>query len=110
MSRSESHCSADRFCRSAAFPCPSGTSEESQKAKVKRQKSKARTRLPLPGDRVAQAGKLQAQRSHFEWRLRLYDPEVATLNSSWELTAGSSSKEKPTVTKAVTVATPLTNK
>jgi DNA-binding winged helix-turn-helix (wHTH) protein len=37
----------------------------------------------------------------------LCDPEVATVNSSWELTVGSTSKEKPTVTKAVTVATPL---
>ena len=40
-----------------------------------------------------------------ERRLRSCDPEVATVNSSWELTAGSSSKQKPTVTKAVTVAT-----
>ena len=30
---------------------------------------------------------------------------VATVNSSWELTVGSSSKEMPTVTEAVTVAT-----
>jgi hypothetical protein len=29
---------------------------------------------------------------------------VATVNSFWELAVGSSSKEKPTVTKAVTVA------
>jgi hypothetical protein len=29
--------------------------------------------------------------------------EVATANSSWELAVGSSSKEKPAVTKAVTV-------
>ena len=34
-----------------------------------------------------------------------WDPEVATVNSSLELTVGSSSKEKPTVTRAVTVAT-----
>ena len=33
--------------------------------------------LPLPGDRVAQGGKLQAQRLQFERRLRLCDPEVA---------------------------------
>jgi hypothetical protein len=32
---------------------------------------------------------------------------VATANSSWELTVGSLSREKPTVTKAATVATPL---
>ena len=61
--------------------------------------------LPLPGDRVAQGGKLQAQRLQFERRLRLCDPEVATVNSSLELTVGSSSKEKPTVTRAMTVAT-----
>jgi hypothetical protein len=61
--------------------------------------------LPLLGDRVAQGGKLQAQRLQFERRLRLCDPEVATVNSSLELIVGSSSKEKPTVTKAVTVAT-----
>ena len=59
--------------------------------------------LPLLGDRVAQGGKLQAQRLQFERRLRLCDPEVATFNSSWELTVGSSSKEKPT--KALTAAT-----
>ena len=47
MSLPESKCSADLFCRSAAFPCPSGTSEESQKAKVKTQKSKVRTGLCL---------------------------------------------------------------
>src|SRR5208337_4811823 len=65
--------------------------------------------LPLPGDRVAQGGKLQAGvaptfRSAPERRLRLCDPEVATINSFLELTVGSSSKEKPTVTKAVAVA------
>ncbi len=32
----------------------------------------------------------------FERRLRLCDPEVAPANSSWELTVGSSSKEKAT--------------
>ena len=37
------------------------------------------------------------------------DPEVATLNSSWELTVGSSSKEKRTVTKGVTVAAAAPN-
>ena len=37
----------------------------------------------------------------FERRLRLCDPEVATANSPWELTAGSRSLEKPAVTKAV---------
>ena len=31
----------------------------------------------------------------FERRLRLCDPEVATVNSSWKLSVGSSSKEKP---------------
>jgi len=35
--------------------------------------------------------------------------EVATLNSSWELTVGSSSKEKPMVTRALTVARYNTN-
>ena len=43
----------------------------------------------------------------FERRLRLCDPEVGTANSSWELTVGSASKEKPTVTRAMTVAQPL---
>jgi hypothetical protein len=56
------------------------------------------------GDRVAQGGKLQAQRLQFERRLRLYGPEVATVNSSLELTVGSSSRERPTVTRALTVA------
>jgi hypothetical protein len=32
---------------------------------------------------------------------------VATFNSSWELTVGSSSKEKPTVTGALIVGHPL---
>jgi hypothetical protein len=41
----------------------------------------------------------------FERRLRFCDPEVSTANSSWELTVGSSSKEKPTATKALTMAT-----
>jgi len=41
---------------------------------------------------------MQAPRLQFERRLRLCDPEVA-VNSSWELTVGSSSKEKTTVTK-----------
>ena len=44
-------------------------------------------------------------RSAPEWRLRLCDPEVATVNSSLELTVGSSPKEKPTVPRALTVAT-----
>ena len=39
-----------------------------------------------------------------ERRLRSCDPRVATANSYWELTVGSSSKEKPTVTKALNVA------
>ncbi len=60
--------------------------------------------LPLLGDRVAQIGKLQAQRLQFERRLRSCDPEVAAVNSPLELTVGSSSKEKPTVTRALTVA------
>jgi len=55
--------------------------------------------LPLLGDRVAQSGKLQAPRLQFERRLRSCDPEVAMVNSSLELTVGSSSKEKPTVTR-----------
>ena len=46
----------------------------------------------------------QAQRLQLERRLRLYDPEVATANSSRELTVGSPSKRKHTVTRAVTVA------
>ena len=58
--------------------------------------------LPLPGDRVAQGGKLQAQGLQFERGLRSDDPEVGTLNSSLELTLGSSSKGKPTVTRALT--------
>ena len=45
--------------------------------------------LPLRRDRVAQGGKLQAQRSEFERRLRSRDPGVATVNSSLELTVGS---------------------
>jgi len=40
----------------------------------------------------------------FERRLRLRDPEVATANSSWELTVGSSPKGKPAVAKAVIMA------
>ena len=56
--------------------------------------------LPLLGDRVAQSGKLQAQRLQFEWHLRPYEPEVATVNSSLELTVGSSSKEKSAATRA----------
>ena len=47
MSLPESGCSADLFCRSGGFPWQSGTSEESQKAKVKTQKAKVRTRLCL---------------------------------------------------------------
>ena len=43
----------------------------------------------------------------FELAGRFTLKEVATVNSSLELTVGSSSKEKPTVTKALTVATPL---
>ncbi len=45
MSLAESKRSADLFCKPAGFPCPSGTSEESQKAKVKTQKEKVRTGL-----------------------------------------------------------------
>jgi hypothetical protein len=37
-------------------------------------------------------GKLRAQRLPFERRLRSCDPEVATVNSSWGLTVGSSSR------------------
>ena len=47
MSLAESKCSADLFCSSAAFACQWGTSEESQKAKVKTQKAKVRTGLCL---------------------------------------------------------------
>jgi hypothetical protein len=61
--------------------------------------------LPLLGDRVAQGGKLQARRFQFERRPRSSDPEVATVNSSLELTMGLSSKEEPTVTRALTAAT-----
>ena len=45
-------------------------------------------------------------RLQVERRLRLCDPEVATANSSWELAVGSSSKGKPTVTRAMAVGTP----
>jgi hypothetical protein len=45
MSLAERKRSTDMFCRSAAFPCPSGTSEESQKAEVKTQKSRVGTGL-----------------------------------------------------------------
>ena len=55
--------------------------------------------LPLPGDRVAQGGRLQARRLQFERRLRPCDPEVCTVNSCLELTVGSSSKEKATVVR-----------
>ena len=61
--------------------------------------------LPLLGDRVAQGGKLQAQRLQFERRLRFCDPEVATVNSSLDLTVGSPSKEKHTALGALNVAT-----
>src|SRR5208337_5023714 len=40
----------------------------------------------------------------FERRLRLCDPEVATAISSWELTVGSSRKEKHVATRALTAA------
>jgi predicted RNase H-like HicB family nuclease len=52
---------------------------------------------------LRQSGKLQAQRLQFERGLRSYDPEVATVISSLELTVRSSSKEKPT--RALTVPT-----
>ena len=42
--------------------------------------------------------KLRAQRLQLERRLTLCDPEVATVNSFLDLTVGSSSKEKSTVT------------
>jgi len=65
--------------------------------------------------RVPQGGKLQVQRLQFERRLRLCDPEVATANSSWELTVGSSSKEKlplhgSGVSHGLTTASPTTEK
>ena len=44
--------------------------------------------LPLLGNRVAQSEKLQAQRLQFERRLRLCDPEVATVNSSLGIDRG----------------------
>ena len=44
--------------------------------------------LPLRRDRVAQGGRVQAQRLQFERRLRIFDPEVATVNSSWDLALG----------------------
>jgi hypothetical protein len=50
---------------------------------------------------------LQAQRLQFERRLRFCGPEVAAVDSSLELTVGSSSKEKPTDTRAVTEAAAL---
>ncbi len=67
--------------------------------------------LPLLGDRVAQSEKLQAGvaptfRSAPERRMRYDDPEVATVNSPLELTVGLSSKEEPTITRALAVATP----
>ncbi len=40
-----------------------------------------------------------AQRLQFHRRVRSFDPEVITANSSWELTVGSASKEKPTGTR-----------
>ncbi len=43
----------------------------------------------------------------FERRLRLCDPEVATSNSCWELTVGSSLKEKLTATKTVAGASTI---
>jgi hypothetical protein len=62
--------------------------------------------LPLHpfGDRVAQSGKLLAGvaptfRSAPERHLRFCDPEAATAKSSLKLTEGSSSKERPTVTR-----------
>jgi hypothetical protein len=58
--------------------------------------------LPLRGDRFAQGGRLQAQRLQFD--LRLCDPEVASVNSSLELTMGSRSMEMPSVTRAWTTA------
>ena len=62
--------------------------------------------LPPLGDQVAQGGKLQAPRLQFKRRLRFCDPEVVTVNSSWELTMGSSSNEKPTESQSgLTVAT-----
>ena len=69
-----------------------------------RRTRKGRASPTLPGDRVVQSGKLQAQRFQFERRLRFCDPEVVTVNPSLELTVDSSSKEKPTVARALTVA------
>jgi hypothetical protein len=70
------------------------------------QKRRHRTSLPLScatENFPLQGGKLQAPRLQFERCLRSCDPEAATINSSWELTVGSSSKKKPTVTRALTV-------
>jgi hypothetical protein len=52
---------------------------------------RAGTRPPLrpPGDRVAISEKAREQRLPFKRRLRLCNPEVATANSSEELTVGS---------------------
>ena len=61
------------------------------------------TRPPLLRDRVAEGGKPQAQRLLVEQRLRWCDPEVTTVNSSWELSVGSRQKEKPTVIRTLTV-------
>jgi len=51
----------------------------------------------------------------FERRLRLCDPEVGTVNSPWELTVGSSSKEKLPLhgsgaSHGLTTASPTTEK
>jgi hypothetical protein len=46
----------------------------------------------------------QAGRLQFERCPGLCDPEAAAANSYWELTVGSSSKEKRTVVRAVSVA------
>ena len=113
MSLPESKYSADLFCRSVAFPCPSGTSEESQKAKVKMQKSKAGTdggkafrrrgtacRPLVPHPPCGTPGRASPTPTFrdcihpFERRLRFCDPEVVTVNSSWELTGGSSGKPR----------------
>ena len=58
---------------------------------------------PLCGDRVVQGGKLQTGVDGLvTCHLSLV---TALLNSSWELTVGSSSMEKLTATKAVTLVT-----
>jgi hypothetical protein len=58
------------------------------------------SRRTAPWFRIHHAERRVGQARHlviafpFERRLRLCDPQVATANSSWELTVGSSSGDK----------------